>query len=58
MQLENKVAIVTGAGSGIGKEIALIFAKEKARIGVICQRRFQSPEVFFSSYPKSASVAS
>lgn len=34
MQLENKVAIVTGAASGIGKEIALTFAKEGAKVGV------------------------
>lgn len=30
--LENKVAIVTGAGSGIGKAIALLYASEGAKI--------------------------
>lgn len=32
--LENKVALVTGAGSGIGKAISLLYAKEGAKIVV------------------------
>jgi meso-butanediol dehydrogenase/(S,S)-butanediol dehydrogenase/diacetyl reductase len=34
MKLANKVAIITGAGSGIGRETALLFAREGAKIVV------------------------
>ena len=34
MRLEGQSAVVTGAGSGIGREIALCFAREGGRIGV------------------------
>jgi 3-hydroxybutyrate dehydrogenase len=34
MQLKDKVAFVTGAASGIGKEIALVYAREGAKIAI------------------------
>ena len=34
LELENKVAVVTGAGGGIGREIALALASEGASIVV------------------------
>jgi len=34
VRLKDKVAIVTGAASGIGREIAVMFAREGARIAI------------------------
>jgi 3-oxoacyl-[acyl-carrier protein] reductase len=35
MKLANKVALITGAGSGMGKSAALIFAREGAKIAAV-----------------------
>ena len=39
MRLENKVAVVTGASSGVGRELALLFAKEGAKVVAVARRK-------------------
>lgn len=34
MKLKNKVALITGASRGIGREIALAYAREGADVGL------------------------
>ena len=37
MKLSNKIAIITGAGRGIGRAIAIAFAKEGAKVSLVAR---------------------
>ena len=45
LQLQNKVAIVTGASKGIGRSIAQVLARENMRLVVVARSRAQLEEI-------------
>ncbi len=44
-QLDNKVAVITGGGSGIGRAIAITFAKQGATVHIIEQNKVNAAQV-------------
>ena len=45
MLLEGKIAVITGAGRGIGKSTALLYASEGAKVALIARNQTQLEEV-------------
>lgn len=56
MQLQDKVALITGAGSGIGAAIARRFAKEGARICIVGRRANKLEETAEGLVPETVKV--
>jgi 3-hydroxybutyrate dehydrogenase len=56
MQLKDKVAFITGSASGIGKEIALLFAQEGAKV-VIADLNKQAAEATAAELKESGAQA-
>lgn len=57
MTFENKVVLVTGSSKGIGKAIALAFAKEKATVIVNCSTSVEEARKVVDEIQKTGSTA-
>ncbi|HWJ77111.1 MAG TPA: 3-oxoacyl-ACP reductase FabG [Niallia sp.] len=58
MLLHNKVAIITGASRGIGREISLLFAKEGAKVVLNYVRSDQEAASVYSEITSNGGIAS
>lgn len=54
MRLQDKVVVITGAGSGLGRESALLFAAEGARVVVTDLVPARAKKVANRSRPRAA----
>ncbi len=56
MKFENKSVVVTGASSGMGRQIALDFAKEGATVIAVARRKERLEELVKESEPLSGKI--
>ena len=50
-RLDNKIAIVTGSNSGIGRATAMLFSKEGAKVVISGRRDAENKKVLTGSIP-------
>jgi len=50
-KLKDKVAVITGAGGGIGRAVAHLFAHHGASLGVFARAGMVFPRIFFVLFP-------
>lgn len=56
MRLKGKVAVVTGAASGMGKAIAMLYAKEGAKV-VVADLNFRGAEATAAEIESNGGIA-